>query len=122
MDLLIDADILVFKIGFISEDKTEQEARQLMDDYIGNFTDYLLTFLVPHEEYTGSKFYLTGKESFRKEVDPEYKKNRKDKPKPKHVEMLRQYLVDKYGAVIAKNGYECDDCLGYEQTKALNRP
>lgn len=119
MELLVDGDILLYKVGFVTETKTEEEAKQVMDDYIGNFTDHLLTFLVPHEQYTGMKIYLTGKESFRKEIDPTYKENRKDKKKPVHFDVLRQYLMDKYDAKEAKNGFECDDCLSYAQTRNL---
>jgi DNA polymerase I len=120
MDLLIDGDIVAYKCAFISDSKTEQEALTLTDDFLGNAVDYYLTFL-SRAKYGNSQIFLTGKESFRKEVDPTYKENRKDKAKPKHLEAIRQHLIDKHGAKVSKNGYEADDSLGYLQTKAAEQ-
>jgi len=120
MDLLIDGDIVAFKCAFIAENMSEAEATQLADDFLGNAADYYLTFLA-RAKYGNSQIFLTGKESFRKEVDPTYKENRKDKAKPKHLEAIRQHLIDKWDAKVSKNGYEADDSLGYLQTKATEQ-
>jgi 5'-3' exonuclease len=47
-----------------------------------------------------------------------YKANRKDKKKPEHLMEVRQYLIDKYGAVEVF-GMEADDKLGIWQCKNM---
>ena len=60
--------------------------------------------------------YLGGSDNFRYNIYPDYKGNRKDKPKPTYLEDCRELLVTQYGANIV-NGYEADDALGIAQTK-----
>lgn len=125
MELLIDGDVVAYKIAFISEDKDEQYAKTATDDFLNNMVDYFCEFLYPqtatHDTSDPVSIYLTGKESFRKEIDPTYKENRKDKKKPKHLELIRQHMIDVAGAKIAKNGFEADDCMAYRQTQLGNK-
>ena len=65
------------------------------------------------EEYIA---VLTGKNNFRKKVNPEYKANRKDKVPPVYLPNCREYLVENYNATIT-DGVEADDMLGWLQTK-----
>lgn len=44
-------------------------------------------------------------------VYPEYKANRKDVPKPRHLEPLREYLVLEWEAELV-DGFEADDAIG----------
>ena len=60
--------------------------------------------------------YLGGSDNFRYNIYPEYKGNRKDKPKPTYLEDCRELLVTQYSANIV-NGHEADDALGIAQTK-----
>ena len=60
--------------------------------------------------------FLGGENNFRYKVNPEYKANRKDKPKPIHLEACQQYLKDEFGAIVT-DGYEADDALGINQTE-----
>jgi DNA polymerase-1 len=62
-------------------------------------------------ESSGETFFLSGASNFRYDIYPEYKANRKGKPKPKWLEALRYYLVTDYGAEVTE-GYEADDALG----------
>ncbi len=61
------------------------------------------------------KVYLTGRDNFRKELYPEYKANRKDKPKPKYLQDIREFLVQQWFAQVT-SGCEADDYLGVNQT------
>ena len=61
------------------------------------------------------EIFLTGKNNFRKALYPAYKANRKDLVRPKHLQALREYLVEVEGAVISE-GQEADDELGIRQT------
>lgn len=57
---------------------------------------------------------LTGSNNFRYDLFPDYKANRKDKPRPVFLEDAREYLVTTWGAHVT-DGYEADDALGIEQ-------
>jgi len=58
--------------------------------------------------------FLTGGGNFRFDVYPDYKGNRKDVPKPKHLAAIREYLVVKWNAKVS-DGCEADDLMGVEQ-------
>ena len=59
--------------------------------------------------------YLTRSDTnFRKTIDPQYKANRKDVPRPRHLPAVQEFLVTYFQAEWC-NGYEADDALGMEQ-------
>jgi 5'-3' exonuclease len=62
--------------------------------------------------------FLSGETNFRYSIYPEYKANRKQ-PKPRHLKALKQYLIDKYAAVVSDN-CEADDLLGIEQCNSTD--
>lgn len=69
-------------------------------------------------EPTELKIYLSGKRNFRDDiaVTKPYKGNRDNTPKPVYWGACREYLSDKWGAVVT-NGIEADDAVGIESTK-----
>lgn len=62
--------------------------------------------------------FLSGAKNFRHDIYPEYKANR-PKERPRHLKDLKDYLIEKYQAVVA-NGCEADDLLGIEQCSNEN--
>ena len=104
---LIDFDILVYRVGFSTENEPEHVALVRMDNYIEE-----VLFGSQASEYEG---FLTGGNNFRKKIYPAYKANRRNVPKPKHIQALRQHLIDVEGAVVS-DGQEADDELGIRQT------
>jgi len=48
-----------------------------------------------------SEMFITGKGNFRFDVQPTYKQNRSGKPKPAHLQGLRDYLVEAYDADVS---------------------
>lgn len=60
--------------------------------------------------------YLTGSNNFRKEINPQYKANRDDTPRPQWLEVCREFLITDWGAKVT-DGYEADDALGMAQTE-----
>lgn len=102
---LIDGDILVYRIGFASDDDDEKFAVSRM----GNYVTKLLRF-----DYVDDYFgYITGRTNFRYEIanEKEYKGNRSGTRKPIHYLALRQYLMDKWGFELSVDE-EADDAIG----------
>jgi len=101
---LIDADILVYRIGFASEDSLEAIAKARMREFLED-----LLLFNGFEDYTG---YISGKQNFRTEIakTAPYKGNRKA-PKPKHYDALREYLLKDWEFELVE-GQEADDAIG----------
>jgi 5'-3' exonuclease len=101
---LIDGDILVYRIGFSSEEEPESIALARCSEFL---EDMLL--FNNFNEYQG---YLTGKSNFRNEIaiTAPYKGNRKA-PKPKHYQILRDYMQKAWGFVMIED-QEADDAIG----------
>ena len=62
--------------------------------------------------------YLSGSDNFRYDIATikPYKGNRLDLHKPKHYQALRDFAVNRLGAVVTEN-MEADDALAIDQTK-----
>ena len=104
MTALIDGDILVYRIGFASEQESESIA-------IARCSEFLEDMLLFNNfgEYQG---YLTGKRNFRTEIatTAPYKGNRKA-AKPKHYDLLRKYMRDAWSFKLIED-QEADDAIG----------
>lgn len=108
MEALIDADQMVYATGFVTEDEPESHAFHLINKVI----ETILTD-------TGSDHYqvfIKGTGNFRDELAEDYKGHR-DPRKPKHYDAIRNYLVDRYGAVRVDN-MEADDRVSIEHCQA----
>lgn len=107
MHALIDADTPVISTAIVSEDATEEIARARLRMNISSIIDGCSKI----DSFT---LYVSGGRNFRKDIDPSYKANR-TLPDPKYREMLRQYLIQDWGAIECV-GYEADDACGVYQT------
>jgi 5'-3' exonuclease len=108
---LIDADILIYRIGFATQDETESTAIRTM----AGFLEDLLLIDLP--EVQTWELFLTGKNNFRMEkaVTAPYKGTRKSE-KPTHYHLLREYLVLSWDALVV-DGMEADDMLAIRATE-----
>ena len=104
MKALIDGDILVYRIGFASENETESIAMARCSEFIED-----LILFNGFGEYQG---YLTGKSNFRNDiaVTAPYKGNRKS-AKPKHYQLLRDYMEAAWAFAMIED-QEADDAIG----------
>ena len=109
MKALIDGDILLYRVGFGAENEDETVAVHRMDELISSILDSV--------KATSYQVYLSdGREkTFRYELNNNYKAQRKA-DKPIHYQMLKDYLITNYSAVVAVNE-EADDLMGIEQSQ-----
>lgn len=109
MKVLIDGDILLYRIGYSTEDVSPWIARARMDETINNIMD----------STGGNQFqiYLSDntKNTHRYKISQDYKANRVQ-PRPRHYEFLKIYLIEEYLAEIVAE-MEADDMLGIMQDK-----
>jgi 5'-3' exonuclease, N-terminal resolvase-like domain len=109
MHVLIDGDIIGYRIGF----STEEENEKIVISRVATFVETMLWEDLEAETYQG---YLTGKENFRNEiaVTAPYKGNR-TAPKPKHLQLIRDYLISAWDFQVS-DGQEADDSIAIEHT------
>ena len=121
MKVLLDADILAYRIAFACKDEPEQIAKYRLDGYI---TDILMCGV--DKVFSGCfadrwQLFLTGKGNFREQVATTavYKGNRVS-PKPEHLPALREHMIKEWSATVAE-GQEADDAIAIEGTTLLNK-
>ena len=104
---LIDADIVAYRCAAVTENESESIALHQVDELMSRILSDTLA-----NEY---KAFLTGEGNFRRTINPDYKANRKDKPKPKHLKICQDFLQEEWNAEWCV-GYEADDALGINAT------
>lgn len=103
---LIDADIVAYRCSAASENEPVEVALVR--------TDELIRRILLETNSDSYKTYLTGSDNFRYEFNPEYKANRKDTPRPKWLQQVREYICTEWGASV-ENHQEADDAMGIYQ-------
>lgn len=118
--LLIDGDILLYKIAMNNEVETHwgddlwtlhSDAKICKAD-----VDLVIDDLGASLEADDYVVALTDSKNFRKDVLPTYKDNRKDKRKPLALKELREYVIKKHNGVVWDN-LEADDIMGIMATE-----
>ena len=104
---LIDGDIVAYRCSASAEYEPEDIAVLRVD--------IMMRDILRETESDAYHCFLTGPGNFRYDIFPAYKANRKDKPKPVHLQACRDYLVENWNAVIS-SGNEADDLIGIEAT------
>jgi 5'-3' exonuclease len=105
VEALLDGDIYAFRVACTTENDNEAIAVYRVNEMIEN-----TLVEVEASEY---KLFLTSPDNFRKHVYPEYKANR-TATKPKHLQFLKDYLVESWQGQVAER-MEADDYLGINQ-------
>ena len=105
MIALIDSDSLLYRVGFSSEDEEEWVAKARLDETLTSLVDDELN------ECTDHKFFISGSENFRFGIATThpYKGNRENIKRPKHLQALRDHIVNKWEATISCNKEADDD-------------
>jgi len=110
--ILIDGDMLVYRVGFACDDEPARVATETLDNYLSQIV------LDLSDHYASSIVYLTGKGNFRDEVavTQPYKAGRSEKRKPVHKKLLRAFMVSEWNAEVV-NGMEADDAIAIKATE-----
>tara|TARA_R110000765_G_scaffold391_4_gene1027 strand:+ start:5620 stop:6291 length:672 start_codon:yes stop_codon:yes gene_type:complete len=108
---LIDADILIYRIGFATNEETESTAIRTMAGYLEDI------LMIDLPEVQTWELFLTGLNNFRKDVavTAPYKGNRTS-DKPVHYHLLREYLQTAWASYLT-DGIEADDMLAIRSTE-----
>ena len=101
----MDGDIYAFRVACTTENDNEAIAVYRVNEMIEN--------TLAEVEASEYKLFLTSPDNFRKHIYPEYKANR-TATKPKHLQFLRDYLVESWQGTVAEK-MEADDYLGINQ-------
>jgi 5'-3' exonuclease len=106
---LIDGDVLVYRVGFASDNQTE------VQNCIN--CDLVVKDILSAVGATDYKMFLSDslENNFRYAIDNNYKANRKDARRPRWYDSLKLFLKQEYKAEVAY-GQEADDALGIGQS------
>lgn len=125
MKVLIDADILLYEVGFGVNTGWKGEsvppfdyAAELMDGKIRFIENQIKVFFGVEEVST--KLFITGGVNFRAAIAKRkgYKENRKESVKPFHYNNLKAYVQNAYECVVT-DGIEADDAVCIERAKDI---
>ena len=105
---IIDGDMIAWRCAASAENETLDVALERVDMFIER--------MLYEVKATSHKIYLTGSNNFRYDINPQYKANRKDKPRPQWLEAVREHLVVGWDATVT-DGIEADDAMGIEQCR-----
>ncbi len=116
MLVLLDSDIIAYRISFACKDENISVAKRSLDSYVVDILVRGVDNTFPNCYVDEWKLYLTGSNNFRIAIAKTavYKGNR-TAPKPEHLAALRQHLVKEWGAVIVE-GQEADDAIAIHRS------
>jgi hypothetical protein len=103
---LLDCDVIVYQVGYASEDDPVEVALGRVDEMITNII--IATGATDYQGYLSD----SRENNYRYKVDPNYKANR-TQAKPIHYDAIKEHLIVKHNAKIA-HGKEADDMMWQE--------
>lgn len=107
---IIDADIVLHRVGYTTELDEEWIARVR--------TDEMLDGILVATSAKSFELWLSDdrENNFRAKLFPQYKANR-TAPRPKHYDFIKEHLIREWGARVAHE-MEADDAMGIAQDKS----
>lgn len=99
---LIDGDIVAFRCAAAADKYDAADAVA--------WSDNLMKGIIADTKATEIRTIFTGPGNFRRKIYPEYKAHRKDKPVPRHLNIVNDFLIKTYDAYFVME-YEADDEL-----------
>jgi hypothetical protein len=116
MILLVDADILCYRIAWSCQNESQKVACKTLLSFTNDIIEDLV--MDSYDDTHEVEYYLTGRGNFRKDyaITAEYKGNRKSREKPKHLQALRDFFVNELDAIVT-SGEEADDRIAIRATQ-----
>lgn len=113
MKAIIDTDPVVYAVGFANDLEPLKFQYSKVDEFIEDIKE--------QTEATEAVLYLTGKGNYRFDVATiqPYKGHRDHSHRPQYYKELREYLIEKHGAILIE-GMEADDACGVDAHKCLD--
>lgn len=115
MQPLIDADVLLYEVGFAAETGWKGEGRPPFD-YVSELLEARINNICQIAGGTSPPIlYLTGKTNFRNDIAKRQKYKDRPSHKPFHYYNIKAYIKGRYDWVM-EEGLEADDLMSMEQT------
>ena len=119
---IIDSDSIVYASAGAAQHRNEETGQMEYEPVSHACNNAKKTFMkiLERTKCTDYVAYMTGakdESSFRKNLFPAYKENRKRSQRPKHYQAVRDYLETNWGCQIV-NEIEADDSVCIEQYQA----
>jgi len=117
---LIDGDMILYRAAFAAEVETKWE-----DNIFTLHTDFnqakaeasqLIETILKKLDTTKCSAFFSDRRTFRHDLFPEYKANRKDKRSPLGINDLREWMMESFNGELWKN-LEADDAIGILATE-----
>jgi hypothetical protein len=107
---IIDADIVIHRVGYTTENDEEWIARHRADE--------MLDGILVDTSATNFELWISDDrdKNFRFQVSPTYKAQR-TAPRPKHYDFIKGHVIKEWDARIAHD-MEADDAMGISQDKS----
>jgi len=105
IDFLIDADSYIYKIAYYCQDLIEDELKQKLINFMDNELSKYKRYSLNNNNYL---LLLSDKRTFRYDIYPEYKANRKKQKPMLWINELFEIIKQLYPYKLIKN-YEADD-------------
>ena len=106
MIALIDGDLVAYRCSAAAEQEDFGICAYYMENTIQDILD-----LTKSSDFN---IYLSGPTNFRYGIYPEYKANRANLVRPRHLTEAKKFLQEKYLATVSDN-CEADDLMGIQQ-------
>ncbi len=118
---IVDGDIVAYRAAAHRVEVDGVKRLCTLEEALGYADEFMQLTLAECSFYNESKkfsVYITGKGNFRFDIAKTavYKGNRSDKPKPDFLGLVRNHLVDKWGAITSE-GEEADDLIAIDAAK-----
>lgn len=112
MKAIIDADPIVYAVGFANDLEPLKFQLGKVDEFVADIQEQVGA--------TSVALYLTGKNNFRFDVATiaPYKGHRDSSHRPQYYQELREHLIDEHGALLIQ-GMEADDACGIDAHKCI---
>ena len=114
-----EAKLHAFDIGLEEDEYEILPYSDASDDTIAEYITYAIADIMDCTEASEATIWLSSPTNFRKEVDPDYKAHRGEKP-ILH-KRVRHVMLEQFGAVVAEEDFEADDEIAQQAIDMIRK-